>query len=68
MKINNTTLPTKVKLKDRIIYTSTYNSITDWYDEALDGVLLNQLRDFRTIQLKFLIDTDNEDEAYKETS
>lgn len=53
MKINNTTLPTKVKLKDRIIYTSTYNSITDWYDEALDGVLLNQLRDFRTIQLKF---------------
>lgn len=68
MKINNTDLPSKIELKDRTIYTSTINSITGWYVEALDGVLLNQLKDFRTIQLKFFINTDSEDEAYKETS
>lgn len=69
MKINDIDITSyKAKLIDRTIATETRDTYTGWYDEALDGTLLAQLREFREIQLKFFLNTETEDEAYKEYS
>lgn len=58
----------KAELIQRIISTEQKESITGWYDAALDGVLLAQLRGFRNIELVFYLNAESEDEAYKLTS
>ena len=69
MFINNKDISTfSASLIDRQISTANINSSYDWLYGAPNGILLNQKYDFKTIQLTFYIDENNEDLAYKQIS
>lgn len=69
MKINNIDISNySAELINRQVATANIDSITDWIDEACEGVLLRQDYDFKTIGLTFLITEVSEDEAYKKIS
>lgn len=56
------------KLIDRSISTTVVNSLTDWVATAVEGELLHQQYDFKSIRLTFLVTQTNEDAAYKQIS
>ena len=56
------------ELIDRIASTQVINSITDWLDGSVEGTLLRQSYDFKSIRVTFVVTADNEDTAYKNIS
>lgn len=69
MKINGIDISSyKAKLLDRVIFTNNIDSTIDWMDQATEGILLNQTRDWRDINLTLLIKETNEDIAYRTIS
>lgn len=69
MKINNLNISAfKAKLINRQASTQNINSITDWLDNAINGTVLRQNYEFKTLGLTFLITDETEDLAYKDIS
>lgn len=69
MKINNKELSLySAELLDRQFYTTNINSICEWPDQWVEGILLNQHNDYRRLYLSILVSGDNEDDAYKKIS
>lgn len=69
MKINNIELSAfSAELLDRQISTANIDSITDWLDNAVEGTVLSQNYDFKSISLVFLVSEKSEDAAYKKIS
>lgn len=69
MKINNIDISNySAELINRQVATANIDSITNWIDEACEGVLLRQDYDFKTIALTFLVTEVSEDQAYKKIS
>lgn len=69
MKINNIDISAySAKLINRQASTQNINSIIDWYDEAVDGSVLRQNYEFKTLGLTFLVTETTEDLAYKQIS
>lgn len=69
MRVNNIEISTySAELLDRQASTTFINSITDWMDGAVDGIVLRQSYDFKSLKLTFLVTGENEDDAYKKIS
>ena len=69
MKINGKNITDySAKLIDRVCSTQNIESVTDWLDSSVEGTLLRQDYEFKTMKLSFLVTENDEDAAYKQIS
>ena len=69
MKINGKNITDySAKLIDRVCSTQNIESVTDWLDNSVEGILLRQDYEFKTMKLSFLVTENDEDAAYKQIS
>lgn len=69
MKVNGIDVSEyKAELIDRAASTQVIKSITDWLDGSVQGTLLRQSYDYKSIRVTFVIKADNEDDGYKQIS
>ena len=69
MKINGKNITDySAKLIDRVCSTQNIESVTDWLDSSVEGILLRQDYEFKTMKLSFLVTENDEDAAYKQIS
>ena len=69
MKVNGIDVSEyKAELIDRAASTQVIKSITDWLDGSVQGTLLRQSYDYKSIRVTFVIKAENEDEGYKQIS
>ena len=69
MKINGKNIiDYSAKLIDRVCSTQNIESVTDWLDSSVEGTLLRQDYEFKTMKLSFLVTENDEDAAYKQIS
>lgn len=69
MKINGKNITDySAKLIDRVCSTQNIESVTDWLDNSVEGTLLRQDYEFKTMKLSFLVTENDEDAAYKQIS
>lgn len=66
MQINKKDISTfSVELNDRKISTIPLTSNTEWGYSMVEGILVNQKQDFKTMELTFLVKGTNEQDALK---
>lgn len=66
MKINKKDISIfSVELNDRKISTIPLTSNTEWGYSMVEGILVNQKQDFKTMELTFLVKGENEQDALK---
>lgn len=69
MKINGKNIiDYSAKLIDRVCSTQNIESVTDWLDSSVEGTLLRQDYEFKTMKVTFLVTEADEDTAYKQIS
>jgi hypothetical protein len=69
MKVNGIDVSEyKAELIDRAASTQVIKSITDWLDGSVQGTLLRQSYDYKSIRVTFIIKAENEDDGYKQIS
>ena len=54
-----------VELNDRKISTASFISNTTWGSSMVEGILINQKEDFKTMELTFLVKGNNEQDSLK---
>lgn len=69
MKINGINVSEySARLIDRVCSTQNIKSITDWLDGAVQGTLLRQDYEYKSMKVTFVVTEENEDKAYKQIS